>query len=138
MEAEQFLLVQSTTQFNSLLHFTVHVEAKQGFSPPLLALHLYGNAGKDNCPETLRVKSSGAWIYDGRVCNILAVTRAFGDWEFKVGGKSVRWWGRWLHSDMHCCACTHRSWRASTLGGFRLPLNISKPLTLLCKSVDYP
>lgn len=31
-----------------------------------------------------RVKAAGGWIYDGRVCNILAVSRAFGDWEFKV------------------------------------------------------
>ena len=36
--------------------------------------------------ETARVKATGAWIYDGRVCNILAVSRAFGDWEFKGNG----------------------------------------------------
>jgi len=36
--------------------------------------------------ETSRVKATGAWIYDGRVCNILAVSRAFGDWEFKGDG----------------------------------------------------
>ena len=36
--------------------------------------------------ETARVKATGAWIYDGRVCNILAVSRAFGDWEFKGAG----------------------------------------------------
>jgi hypothetical protein len=35
--------------------------------------------------EVNRVKSTGGWVYDGRVCNILAVSRAFGDWEFKVG-----------------------------------------------------
>eukprot|EP00955_Chlamydomonas_euryale_P020894 221475-Chlamydomonas_euryale.AAC.10 len=39
--------------------------------------------------EKARVQATGAWVYDGRVCNILAVSRAFGDWEFKqVGGLS--------------------------------------------------
>lgn len=33
-----------------------------------------------------RVLSTGAWVHDGRVCNILAVSRAFGDWEFKGKG----------------------------------------------------
>lgn len=33
--------------------------------------------------QVARVKASGGWVYDGRVCNILAVSRAFGDWEFK-------------------------------------------------------
>ena len=36
--------------------------------------------------EVERVKAAGGWIFDGRVCNILAVSRAFGDWEFKGAG----------------------------------------------------
>lgn len=36
--------------------------------------------------EVARVKSTGGWVYDGRVCNVLAVSRAFGDWEFKGKG----------------------------------------------------
>jgi serine/threonine protein phosphatase PrpC len=34
--------------------------------------------------ESERVEAAGGWIVDGRVCNILAVSRAFGDPEFKV------------------------------------------------------
>ena len=33
--------------------------------------------------ETERVKTAGGWIDDGRVCGILAVSRAFGDADFK-------------------------------------------------------
>ena len=44
------------------------------------------HAGPEVRSETARVKSTGGWIYDGRVCNILAVSRAFGDWEFKGAG----------------------------------------------------
>lgn len=42
-----------------------------------------------------RVESTGAWVIDGRVCNVLAVSRAFGDPEFKVGFDlgGLRGWG---------------------------------------------
>ncbi len=36
--------------------------------------------------EVERVESVGGWIADGRVCDILAVSRAFGDYEFKGEG----------------------------------------------------
>lgn len=39
--------------------------------------------------EILRVEAAGGWIYDGRVCHTLAVSRAFGDLEFKVGRLGV-------------------------------------------------
>jgi protein phosphatase 1A len=35
--------------------------------------------------EIARIKDAGGWIYDGRVCGILAVSRAFGDMELKRG-----------------------------------------------------
>lgn len=35
--------------------------------------------------EMARIKDAGGWIHDGRVCGILAVSRAFGDLEFKRG-----------------------------------------------------
>lgn len=41
-------------------------------------------SGPEVDSEVKRVKAAGGWIHDGRVCNILAVSRAFGDWEFKV------------------------------------------------------
>ncbi len=36
--------------------------------------------------ETERVESVGGWVGDGRVCDVLAVSRAFGDREFKGSG----------------------------------------------------
>ena len=36
--------------------------------------------------ETARVLSAGGWVDDGRVCGILAVSRAFGDADFKGAG----------------------------------------------------
>ena len=35
--------------------------------------------------EVARVAAAGAWVADGRVMGILAVSRAFGDYEFKGG-----------------------------------------------------
>ena len=39
--------------------------------------------------ESSRVQEAGGWIDDGRVCDILAVSRAFGDREFKGDGLPV-------------------------------------------------
>lgn len=49
---------------------------------------LYGQ-GKTVTSESHRVKEAGGWIDDGRVCDILAVSRAFGDKEFKGDGLPV-------------------------------------------------
>ena len=38
--------------------------------------------------EVDRVKGVGGWVNDGRVCDMLAVSRAFGDWELKGEGLS--------------------------------------------------
>ena len=35
--------------------------------------------------EAARVAATGAWVADGRVMGVLAVSRAFGDYEFKAG-----------------------------------------------------
>ena len=36
--------------------------------------------------EIQRVKAAGGWVEDERVCDILAVSRAFGDADFKAPG----------------------------------------------------
>ena len=46
---------------------------------------LYGN-GKAVAAEKARVEAAGGWVTDGRVCDILAVSRAFGDRQFKGDG----------------------------------------------------
>ena len=46
------------------------------------------------------MNASGGWVSDCRVCDVLAVSRAFGDWEFKgrglddlmKGGVEFEWW----------------------------------------------
>ena len=54
---------------------------------PLTTPHrVSGAKDKSIADEVARVKASGGWVYDGRVCNVLAVSRAFGDWEFKGVG----------------------------------------------------
>ena len=49
---------------------------------------LYGS-GETVSSESHRVQEAGGWIDDGRVCDILAVSRAFGDREFKGDGLQV-------------------------------------------------
>ena len=55
----------------------------------LLAQHLalavcrvYGSGPVVDAEEA-RVKAAGGWVADGRVCDIIAVSRAFGDLQFK-------------------------------------------------------
>lgn len=33
--------------------------------------------------EKARVEAAGGWVADGRVCDVIAVSRAFGDLQFK-------------------------------------------------------
>ena len=53
-----------------------------------LLCRLYGS-GETVSSESDRVQEAGGWIDDGRVCDILAVSRAFGDREFKGEGLPV-------------------------------------------------
>lgn len=50
-----------------------------------MGLRVYGK-GPTVESETERVESVGGWVGDGRVCDVLAVSRAFGDREFKGSG----------------------------------------------------
>lgn len=43
---------------------------------------LYGSGGSVDS-EIARVEAAGGWVSDGRVCDVLAVSRAFGDRQFK-------------------------------------------------------
>lgn len=59
------------------------VLARNGRAIDLTYEHrLYGKT-KTAIAEIKRVKSTGAWVSDGRVMGVLAVSRAFGDIEFK-------------------------------------------------------
>ncbi len=69
----------------------------------LTAQHRVYGFGDHVLEEIERVESAGGWIVDGRVCNILAVSRAFGDPEFKVCECS-QWASRQAAGDCSGCA----------------------------------
>ena len=46
---------------------------------------LYGKGSAVEA-EVARVEAAGGWVSDGRVCDVLAVSRAFGDRQFKGDG----------------------------------------------------
>ena len=48
--------------------------------------HRVWGRGETVDAETARVQAAGGWVADGRVCDVLAVSRAFGDREFKGEG----------------------------------------------------
>lgn len=49
-------------------------------------VHRVEGTGETVEAEVARVKGVGGWIEDGRVCDVLAVSRAFGDAMFKGDG----------------------------------------------------
>ncbi|GLI66816.1 hypothetical protein VaNZ11_010785, partial [Volvox africanus] len=60
--------------------------SRNGNAVTLAHYHRVYGSGPDVTSEIERVKSVGGWVDDGRVCGVLAVSRAFGDWEFKGSG----------------------------------------------------
>ncbi|KXZ41169.1 hypothetical protein GPECTOR_693g836 [Gonium pectorale] len=62
------------------------VLSRKGVAVPLAHYHRVYGTGPDVTAEIERIKAVGGWIDDGRVCGVLAVSRAFGDWEFKGEG----------------------------------------------------
>ncbi|GFR41583.1 hypothetical protein Agub_g2304, partial [Astrephomene gubernaculifera] len=62
------------------------VLSRKGTAVTLAHSHRVYGSGPDVAAEIERVKSVGGWVDDGRVCGVLAVSRAFGDWDFKGAG----------------------------------------------------
>ena len=48
--------------------------------------HRVTGSGPTVGAEVARVEQVGGWIEDGRVCDVIAVSRAFGDRQFKGDG----------------------------------------------------
>jgi protein phosphatase 1A len=65
---------------------TQAILSRKGIAVTLAAYHRVYGSSSDVFSEIERVKSVGGWVDDGRVCGVLAVSRAFGDWEFKGTG----------------------------------------------------
>lgn len=65
------------------------VLSRHGQAVALSTEHRLYGSGETVSSESDRVQEAGGWIDDGRVCDILAVSRAFGDREFKGEGLPV-------------------------------------------------
>jgi len=62
------------------------VLCRNGRAMDLTTEHRVYGKGPAITAEIERVKSTGGWVDDGRVCGLLAVSRAFGDCELKSEG----------------------------------------------------
>jgi serine/threonine protein phosphatase PrpC len=78
--------------------------------------------GPDARAEAARVEAAGGWVQDGRVCGVLAVSRALGDPEFKGAeglgalldaGAERGWWDA--------------AWAAQRRAGFRADPVVAEP-----------
>ena len=68
----------------SYLHYDAVCDRGQALD--LTTEHRVTGSGPTVEAEVHRVESVGGWIEDGRVCDIIAVSRAFGDAQFKGDG----------------------------------------------------
>ncbi len=59
---------------------------RRGQAVDLTTEHRVTGSGPTVEAEVHRVEEVGGWIEDGRVCDVIAVSRAFGDREFKGNG----------------------------------------------------
>lgn len=59
------------------------VLSRQGQPIDLTTEHRVYGESKVTATEIARVEAAGGWIEDGRVCDVIAVSRAFGDSQFK-------------------------------------------------------
>lgn len=62
------------------------VLSRAGAAVDLSTEHRVYGRGPAVASETARVQAAGGWVDDGRVCGVLAVSRAFGDADFKGEG----------------------------------------------------
>ncbi|KAI8475375.1 MAG: phosphatase 2C-like domain-containing protein [Monoraphidium minutum] len=62
------------------------VVGRGGAAGKVTQQHRVYGYGADVLEEVERIEAAGGWVMDGRVCNVLAVSRAFGDPEFKGEG----------------------------------------------------
>ena len=93
----QTVLLQCTQIFHDVLHelCILRLRSQHSLRPTSCyrnvadCVHRLHGHGENVTPESARVQEAGAWIDDGRVCDILAVSRAFGDREFKGEGLPV-------------------------------------------------
>lgn len=76
------------------------VLCRAGASVDLTVEHRLSGVSEAAVREVKRVEETGAWVYDGRLCGVIAVSRSFGDWEWKGEGltylkKAGVEWGSW-------------------------------------------
>ena len=69
----------------SILDFSINLRYR-GQAVDLTTEHRVTGSGPTVEAEVHRVEEVGGWIEDGRVCDVIAVSRAFGDKEFKGDG----------------------------------------------------
>ena len=62
------------------------MQCGRGQAVDLTTEHRVSGGGATVEAEVARVQAAGGWIADGRVCDVIAVSRAFGDQEFKGSG----------------------------------------------------
>jgi protein phosphatase 1A len=65
------------------------VLARNGKPIELTQDHRPLGSSKSGRSEIERINASGGWVVQGRVCGILGVSRAFGDYEFKGGREEL-------------------------------------------------
>ncbi|KAK9916403.1 hypothetical protein WJX75_002189 [Coccomyxa subellipsoidea] len=85
------------------------VLSRRGQAVDLTTEHRVSGGGATVEAEVARVQAAGGWIADGRVCDVIAVSRAFGDQEFKGSGMpgmlergvSEEWWDQAFADSKH-------------------------------------
>lgn len=91
-ETFQACLGESCSQFGAV--------GGRGQAVDLTTEHRVTGSGPTVEAEVHRVESVGGWIEDGRVCDVIAVSRAFGDAQFKGDGPKDM-----LQQGVRCAPC---------------------------------